>query len=134
MPARESRIPASSSTIRMLCMLGGRRCRRGLGDDGKFHDKTRADGMVLFYTDGAMVIFDNPADDGQAEARAPLLGGKIRQEEFFFELASHTVAGVGNRDLDGVAARHQRGRNLNLAYDGILRSLGGIVHQVGYGA
>src|SRR5580704_11171804 len=107
MPASVSRIPASSSTMRMLCMLRSRRCRRRFGDNGKFYDEARADRIILFHANGAMVIFDDAADDGQSKARAALLGGEIRQKEFFFDFTGNAVASVGNGDLDGVAAPHQ---------------------------
>src|SRR5580693_976327 len=121
MPANVSRIPASSSTMRMLCMLRGRRRRRGFKNYGEFYDKSRADGIILFHADGAVVIFDDAADDGQAEPGPALLGRKIRQEEFFLELAGYAVARVGDGDLDRVAAGHQCRRNLNLTHHGILR-------------
>src|ERR1700676_3419887 len=80
MPARESRIPASSSTMRILCMLGSGWGRRRIRDNRKFHDKTRAHGLVLFYANRAMMIRYDAADDSQAEPRATLLSRKIRQE------------------------------------------------------
>src|SRR5579872_3702183 len=104
MPARESRIPVSSSTTRMLCMLDGGRGRRSFGDNRKFYDEPRTDGVVLLYADGAMVIFHDAADDGQAESGAALLGREIRQEKFFFEFAAYAMAGVGHGDLHRVAA------------------------------
>src|ERR1035437_5507750 len=106
MPARESQMPASSSTMRMLCMLGGGRCRRGFGDNRKFNDEPRADWMVLLYADRAMMIFHNATDNGQAESGAAFLGGEIWQEEFFLELAGHAVARVGHRNLHRITARH----------------------------
>ncbi len=62
--------------------------------------------MIFFYPNGAMMIFHDAADDGQAESGAALLSGEIGQEEFFFELAGHAVSGVGDGDLDGIAGRH----------------------------
>src|SRR5579864_6398486 len=131
MPARESRIPASSSTMRILCMLGSGRSFR---DNGKFDNETRADWAVLFYADRAMMIFDDAAHNRQAEARAALLSGEIRQEKPLLEFASDAVPGVGDGDLDGIASRHQGSRNFNFAHHRILRRLGRVVHQIGYGA
>src|SRR6266567_7633341 len=116
MPARESRIPASSSTMRMLCMLNGDRSRRGFGHYGKLNNEPRADGMVLFHPDRAMMIFHDATDDGQAESGAALFGGEIGQEEFFLELAGHAVACIGDGNLDRVAARHQCSRNLDFSH------------------
>src|SRR5580704_14757580 len=107
MPASDSRIPASSSTMRMLSMLDGRRCRRGFKDNRKLYDKARPHGMVFFQADRPMVIFDNAADNRQTEAGAAFLRRKIWQKEFLFELASHAVACIGHADFDGVTARHQ---------------------------
>src|SRR5260370_2001206 len=84
MPARESRMPASSSTTRILCMLSGRCGRRGLADYRKFYDETCSHRTILLYPDGAMMIFDDTAHNGQAQAGAALLGGEIRQEEVLF--------------------------------------------------
>src|ERR1700680_4816954 len=134
MPARESRIPASSSTMRMLCILGGNRCRRRFENNRKFNDETRAHGLVLFYTDRAVMIFDDAVHDSQATSGAAFLGREIWQEEFFLEFAGHAVAGVGNRDLHRIAGRHQCSRNFNLTHHGILRCLGRIVHEIGNGA
>src|SRR5208282_6674064 len=105
MPLRDSRIPASSSTIRMLCMLGSSGRGRGFGHDRQFDDEARADGMIFFNTNRAVMIFHNAAHDSEAEAGAAFLGGEIREKKFFFQLAGHAVAGVGDGNLDGVAAR-----------------------------
>src|SRR5258708_6268497 len=104
MPASESRMPASSSTMKMLCMLDGDRCGRRFGHNRKLDDEARADGMIFFHADRAVMIFHNAAHDGQAESGATLLGGKIRQEKFLFEFASYAVSRVGDSDLDRVAA------------------------------
>lgn len=113
-------------------MLHRNGCRRGFRHNWKLNDEPGADGMIFLYANGAMMIFDDAADDGQAEPGAALLGGEIRQEEFFFELAGDAVSGVGHGDLDRVAGGNQCGRNLNLADEGILRGLGCVVDQVGY--
>src|SRR5258708_32146018 len=83
MPASESRMPASSSTMRMLCMLDGDRCGRRFGHNRKLDDEARADGMIFFHADRAVRIFHNAAHDGQAEAGAALLGREIWQVNFF---------------------------------------------------
>ena len=83
--------------------------RRRLGDDRQFHDEARSYRLVFLHANRAVMLFDDAAYDGQAKAGAALSGGEIRQEEFFFQLASHAVAGVGDGDFDGVAAGYQRG-------------------------
>src|ERR1700730_19454208 len=101
MPARESRIPASSSTMRILCMVDGD--GRGFRNNRKFDNEARADRAVLLDADRAMMIFDDAAHDRQAEARAAPLGREIRQEKLLLEFASNAVPGVGDGDLHGAA-------------------------------
>src|SRR5580765_7714705 len=120
MPAKESRIPASSSTTRMLCMLGSHRCRRGVGNNWKFNDEPRAHRSVLFHANGAMMIFDNSADNREPESSAAFLGREIRQEKSFLKFAGHAVARVGDGNFNGVAARHQGRRDFDFSHDRIL--------------
>src|ERR1700686_2082389 len=100
MPARESRIPASSSTMRMLCMLGGGRCRSWFENNGKFHDESRSHRLVFFHADRAVMIRDNAANDRKPQTRAAFLGGEIGKEKFFFECTGDAVAGVGHGNLN----------------------------------
>ena len=51
------------------------------------------------------MIFDNSADNGEAQSSAAFLGREIRQEKFFLKFAGHAVAGVGDGNFNGVAAR-----------------------------
>ena len=44
-----------------------------------------------------MVLGDDAAGDGQAQAGAAFLGGEVRQEEFVFVLGGNAVAAVGRR-------------------------------------
>src|ERR1700686_2905762 len=100
MPARESRIPASSSTMRILYMVDGG--GRSFRNNRKFDNETRTDRAVLFHADRTVMIFHDAAHDRQAEARASFLGGEIGQEKLLLEFASHAVSGVGGGDLDGI--------------------------------
>src|SRR5271157_535468 len=134
MPASESRIPASSSTMRMLCMLRRGPSGRGFGDDRQFNDEAGADGTVLLHADGAVMVFDDAVHDGQAQPRATFLGREVRQEEFLLEFAGNSVSGIGYGDFNGIAAGHQRGGNLDFTKDGILQSFSGVIHQIGNGA
>src|SRR5579871_4730007 len=136
MPASESRIPASSSTTRMLCvfMLGSGRYRGRFCDDWKLYDKPRAYGVIFFYANRATMIFNDAAHNRKAKTSPAFLGGEVWQEKFLLEFAGDAMAGVGDGDLNCVTARHQCGGNLNLAHDGTLRRLGSIVDEVGHRA
>src|SRR5580704_5200032 len=134
MPLRDSRIPASSSTTRMLCMLGSGGGRCGFRHDRQFDDEAGADRMIFFDADRAVMIFHNAAYDGEAEASAAFFGGEIGQKKFLFQFAGHAVAGVGDGNLDGVAAGDERSGNLDLADHRVLQRFGGVVDQVGDGA
>src|ERR1700733_7725306 len=102
-------MPVSSSTIRTLCMVNSGGGDHGFGNDRQLYDDTRSDRMVFFYANRSVMFFDDPIHDRQAEAGSALSGGEIRQEKFFLQFASHTVAGVRDCDFDCIAAGHQRG-------------------------
>src|SRR5256885_6253394 len=112
-PASESRIPASSSTIRTLCMLSFCHGGGALGNDRQLDDEAGADGFVLFHANGASMILHHAAHDRKPKARATFFCREIWKEKFFFQFTSDTVAGVGHRNLDGIATGHQCGGNLN---------------------
>ena len=80
------------------------------------------------------MVFNDAADNGQTQARAALLGGEVRQEKSFFQFLSDSMAGIGDRDFDGIPAGHQRSGNLNFAHQRVLHGLGGIVYKIGQGA
>src|SRR5215831_14194191 len=82
-PLRDCRIPASSSTMRMLCMQLCICPRNRLGCDGQLHHKLRAYGSVFFDADRAAMIFNDSADYREPEPGSSLLGGEVRQEEAF---------------------------------------------------
>src|SRR5580704_17634056 len=117
MPANVSRMPASSSTTRMLCMLRNHRCRGGFGNDRQFDDEAGTDRIVFFHANGAMMIFHDAANDRQDQSRAALLGREIRKEEFPFQFAGDAMSGISDRNLNRGAAGNERGRNTNLAHD-----------------
>ncbi len=54
----------------------------GRGDvgDGEQDEKARADGIIVFDMQRAAVFGDDACGDGQAQAGAAILGGKMRQE------------------------------------------------------
>ncbi len=60
-------------------------CDDGVGHNRQFNYEPGADGLILFYTNGAMVVLDNAVYDSKPEARAPLLGGKVWQEQSFLQ-------------------------------------------------
>src|SRR6202011_1076294 len=115
-PANESRIPASSSTMRMLGMLNTCSGGNNLGNDWQLYNEPGTDWLVFFNANGAMVLLDDATYDRQAQSRATPLGGKIRQEKLLFEFAGHSMTGVRDGDLHHVARRHQCGRNVDLTH------------------
>ena len=75
--------------MRMLGMLGGGRLRRG---QRQFHYKPCAHGRILLHADGAVMVFDNAAHDGQAQPGAAALGGEVRKEQLLLELLARRRA------------------------------------------
>ena len=78
---------------------------------GSFDDEARADGQVVLDADQAVMLGDDAAGDGQAQARAAVLGREVRQEELVLVFGRNAVTAVGDGDLDrvvvGVEARAQ---------------------------
>src|SRR5579871_179439 len=134
MPASESRMPASSSTIRMLCMFLEDRSRHRLRHDRKLYDETSSHRMVFFHPNRSMVIFYNAAHNRKSQSGAAFLRREIGQEEFLFDIAGYAQAGIGDDDLNCVAARDERGGDRNLTNYRILRRLGSVVDQVRHGS
>src|SRR5579863_7582034 len=104
-------MPASSSTMRMLCMPDAVDYRGGFDDNWKFNNEASAHGTVLFDANRSAMIFHDAVYDGEAEPGTALLSGEVGKKKSFLQLASHAMAGVGNSNFDGVAAGDQRGRN-----------------------
>src|SRR3954464_4441475 len=130
MPASESRMPASSSTMRMLCMFGDHGRWRRFRHHRKLHDKARADRMVLLHPNGAAVIFDDPTYDRKPQPGAALLGREIWKKKFFLEFARDAMTGIRNTDLHRIPAGHECRADFNFAHHGILCGLGGVIHEV----
>src|SRR5579862_1757490 len=92
MEESESRMPASSSTMRMDCAMdflcrSAFRYRRGdRFGRGEFDDEPRAHRSIVLRANQAVVLGDDPAGDSQSESRAALLGGEMRQEELVLVL------------------------------------------------
>src|SRR5690348_9733566 len=104
-PVRESRIPGSSSTMRMLDMRCGH-VRHALGGDGQLNHKACAHWLVLFHANGTVMIFHNPAYDCQAQPGAAFLGREIGHEQALLGLLGDALPGIGNADFDSIAAGH----------------------------
>src|SRR5579864_5187614 len=104
MPASESRMPASSSTMRMLYMFGYDGRWRRFWHKRKLYDKTRADRMIFFHANRAMVIFHDPAHDREAEPGTAPFRGEVRQKQLLLQFSRDAVTGIGDRDLNRVAA------------------------------
>src|SRR4051812_39652061 len=94
---------ASSSTMSTLSMRGLARggLRFLLRSQWNFDDEACANGEILFHADGAVMVFDDAADDGESESGAAFFGGEIWQKKFFLELGGHAVTGVSDDQLDG---------------------------------
>src|ERR1700688_3484702 len=166
MPLKDSRIPDSSSTMRIWAILSavkleleiqrcGLRATSGQGVEGvarssgsnlsvykslapltrrrgahwcghgfkrywQLNHETAAHRFVFFHANGTMMIFHNPAHDGQAQSGASLLGREVGQEKSFLHIARNSLPGVGDDQFDGLATGDERGRNRNLPYDCIL--------------
>src|SRR5215831_5427579 len=115
MPRNDSRISRSSSTTRtldILCLRGGRH----LFSQRKFDNELGPGRLVLFYTNGTMMVFDDTAHDGQSQASTPLLGGEIRKEELFFYLPIDAGACICYGNLQSVLAVHQCRGYVDLAH------------------
>src|ERR1039458_4079521 len=123
-------MPDSSSTTRILCMLGRGSGEGGLRNSRQLPDEACADGLILLDANRSMMLLDDPAYDRQSQAGPALSSGKIRKKKFFLQLATHAVPGVCDSDFDRVAAGHQRSRNMYLAHQGILHRFSRVVHQV----
>src|ERR1700683_713948 len=102
-------MPLSSSTMRILCMLGRDRGQGGLGNHWQFHDEARSNRLVFLHANRAVMLFDDAAQNRQAESGSAFPSGEIWKKEFFFQLAGYAMAGICNGDFNSVAAGHQRG-------------------------
>src|ERR1700722_5481594 len=132
-PLSDWRMVGSSSTIRMLCMVD-----RGSSDrvrhNRQFHHKACAHGLIFFYADRTVMVFDNAVHNCQAQAGTALLGGEVGQEQPLLQFSRDAVAGVGNRDLHHIAGGHERSRNLDFAKHRVLHCFRGIVQQISQGS
>ena len=50
----------------------------------------------------AAMLGDDSRGDGESEAGAAILGGKMREEELVFVLGRNAVSGIGHADFHGV--------------------------------
>src|SRR5436190_4929332 len=106
-PRSDCRILDSSSTMRMLCMLDDSRRDKVFRSHRQLNHKFRSHWPVFLYPNRTAMVFDDAVHDGQAQSRPSFLGGKVRQEEPFFQFLRNSVAGIGNCDFDGVTAGYQ---------------------------
>src|SRR3984957_19281913 len=106
---RASRIPCSSSTIKMelamkvnsgkLTQARGRRGRCNLRH-GQLKNEFRAGRQIVLDADRAVVLGHDAAGDRQAQARAAVLGRKMGQKQAVFILRRNSVPTVRYHDLD----------------------------------
>src|SRR5579864_235532 len=120
MPPSDSRIAGSSSTISTLSIGGAGRRSRGFRGHWQLNHKASARRVVFLDTNRSVVIFNDPAHDGEAEAGAPLLRRKIWQEQPLFGFLGNTLTAVGHADLNRIAGGNEGGRNFDLLHHGSL--------------
>ncbi len=106
-------------------------CSGGRLGDGDADDEARADGLVVLDAKGAVVLGDDAAGNGKAEAGAAFLGGKVRKEEALFIFGRDSVAGVGDFDLNRVAVFVHGGGDGEVADGGAFHGFGGVVDEIG---
>src|SRR6516225_5216465 len=99
-------MPASSSTTRMLCMLGNQRRMRRFKRQRKFYDKPRANWLIFFDANRPMVIFHDATYNRKPEVGASFLGREIRQKELFLQFTRDIVPCIRNYYLDSITAGH----------------------------
>src|SRR6185437_371528 len=96
-PRSDSRISRSSSTTRTLCILFFGLCH--VYRQRKFHNELGPGRFIFFYADRAVMVLNDSAHNRQAQARPALFGREVRKEQFFFNLAVDSVAGVGDQNF-----------------------------------
>src|SRR5579864_2475042 len=133
-PARDSRIPASSSTMRTLGMLSGCGYGAGLRNDRQLDNEARTNRLVLFDANGSVMVFDDTAHNGQSQAGAAFLGGKVGKKQLLLQFSGYAMSAIGDRDLNGVSSGDQCGCDFDFADQRILQGFSGVVHKIGDGA
>src|SRR5579864_3507148 len=86
--------------------------------------------MIVLDAQRAVMFADDAAGDGEAEARATIFCGEMRQEKFVFILGRNAVTCVSNFDFDGVALPRGTRGDGDGAKRRAFQSLGGIVDQI----
>ena len=79
---------------------------------------------------GAAVFGDDARGDGETQAGATILGGKMGQEQAVFIFGRDAVAGVLDADFDGLRFAVSAGGNGDLAEWRGFEGFGGIVDEV----
>src|SRR5204862_3728751 len=83
---------------------------------GQLHHEAHPLGTVVLDSDHALVLLDDPAHDGQAEAASPLLGREMRHEELVAVLGRYAGAIVGHPEPHAPVGAVELGGD----YDGAL--------------
>ncbi len=86
--------------------------------------------MIIFHADGTVVFGHDAAGDGQAQARAAVLGREMRQEEHVLILRGNSVAAVGDDDFDGFAIAVEARAQQQFLHRGAFHGFGGVVDQI----
>ena len=111
-------------------VLRGAGLRRGDLDGGKANQEAGAGRGVVFDAKGAVMLGDDAAGDGQAEAGTAIFRGEMRKEKFVLVFGRDAVAGVGDFDFDRLAVACEPRDHGNGAKSGALEGFGGIVDKI----
>src|SRR5260370_40905852 len=100
----------SSSTINTLGIGRSGWRSNSVHGDGQFNHKAGADRLVFLDPDGSVMVFNDSADDGEAQPGAALLAGKRGSESALFRSLGYSIAAVGHADFERVPAGNPRRR------------------------
>ena len=97
---------------------------------GEFKNKARADGGVVFDAEEAVVLCDDSGRDSEAKARAAILGGEMRKEEFVLVGGRDAMAGVFDDDFYGIGFRVEARKDANVFRRRRFEGFGSVVDKI----
>ena len=93
-------------------------------------EKARADRKIVFDVNGAAVLGDDAGGDGETQAGAAILGGKMRQEQAVFVFGRDAVPGVLHADFNGFGLAVGAGGDGDFAEGSGFEGFGGVVDEI----
>ena len=90
--------------------------------------------MILFDADGAVVVFNNAADNCETQPSATLFGREVGKEEALLGFLRYPWAAVSYTNFYGVATHNKSSGDFDFLYQRVVYRFRGIVHQIGDGA